>query len=97
MARRKITQVPMSFRPYTGAMQFDNDWPGVFLRGDECGEYHQAIGLVRRAFRQRAATGNLPGKGDAQLLRALASLQELSQLLRSCRVGPGYLPPKRPI
>ena len=32
-----VQKVPMPdgiLRPETGAMQFDDDWPGVFIRGD---------------------------------------------------------------
>lgn len=37
MPERRITQIPLpggSNRAPTGAMQFQNDWPGLFLRGD---------------------------------------------------------------
>lgn len=30
-----IQKVSDPLRPETGAMQFPNDWPGVFIRGDE--------------------------------------------------------------
>lgn len=88
MARRKITHIPLSFRPHTGPLQFGGDWPGVFLRGDECGEYCKAIELVRGAIKQQAMSGKSPESVEAELLGALSSLQELSRLLKSCRLKP---------
>lgn len=85
MARRKITHVPLSFRPHTGPLQFGGDWPSVFLRGDECGEYCEAIGLIRGAIKQQVMSGKPPESVEAELLGALSSLQELSRLLKSCR------------
>ncbi len=33
--KKRITQIPISRNSaQTGAMQFQNDWPGLFLRGD---------------------------------------------------------------
>jgi hypothetical protein len=40
------TQIPFegsSGRTPTGAMQFANDWPGLFIRGDNTGPIHCAI------------------------------------------------------
>ncbi|WP_406625152.1 hypothetical protein [Acidovorax sp. SDU_ACID1] len=88
MARRTIAHVPMAFRPLTGPLQFSGDWPGVFLRGDECGEYGHAIGVVRDAVKRQIEAGNCPENTDTELLRALASLQALSSLLKSCRLAP---------
>lgn len=33
----------MSNRPETGPMQFDDDWTGVFIRGDNAAGYAQAL------------------------------------------------------
>lgn len=88
MNRRTITHVPMHFRPRTGPLQFGTDWPGVFLRGDECGQYWQAIRLVCGAINQHVETGSWLESTVDDLPRALASLQELSRLLKSCRLGP---------
>lgn len=30
-------------RPETGPMQFGNDWPGVFIRGDDAGWMHHML------------------------------------------------------
>ncbi len=39
MAKSAITHIPIeggSGRIRTGAMEFENDWPGLFIRGDDC-------------------------------------------------------------
>jgi len=33
-------------RVETGTIQFGDDWPGVFIRGDSCMHYAQVIGLL---------------------------------------------------
>lgn len=43
---RKITQIPVpgsSGQTPTGAMQFANDWPGLFVRGDDAMQLSFAI------------------------------------------------------
>lgn len=38
MSERRIAQIPVpggSGRARTGAMQFQDDWPGLFIRGDD--------------------------------------------------------------
>ncbi len=43
MSEQRITQIPLpgsSGRTPTGAIQFQDDWPGLFVRGDD------AIGLL---------------------------------------------------
>jgi hypothetical protein len=38
MSERRITQIPVpggSGQTPTGAMQFQDDWPGLFIRGDD--------------------------------------------------------------
>ncbi len=46
MAERRITKIPFpggSGRTPTGAMQFENDWPGLFIRGDNAVPLANAI------------------------------------------------------
>ncbi len=33
-------------RPKTGAMRFKNDWPGLFVRGDDCMHLSHAISEI---------------------------------------------------
>lgn len=40
----------MSNRPETGTMQFGDDWPGVFIRGDDAFAFATAIRSVLNEF-----------------------------------------------
>lgn len=47
----KRTQIPVpggSGLTPTGAMQFKDDWPGFFIRGDKAGEISCAINRLRQ-------------------------------------------------
>ena len=51
MAQGGVTQIPFSGgsgRVPTGAIQFEQDWPGLFVRGDEAGFLLLAIRRVER-------------------------------------------------
>lgn len=45
-----ITQVPLKMRLDDGPIQFEDDWPGTFIRGDSGMAYIQAITLVLQAL-----------------------------------------------
>jgi hypothetical protein len=64
-------------RPETGPMQFGDDWPGVFIRGDDAIGYASAL---RRAVEKLAEV-------DSPSVNA-ARLADLVELLGSCRVTP---------
>ncbi len=95
MRRKEIARFSVNLRPDTGPVQFGQDWPGVFFRGDECGEYVQAISLAcdllkdhinctsvaARSDQRRAAS-----EAEVRQLQALATLQELTALFKSCRL-----------
>jgi len=62
-------------RPGTGPMQFGDDWPGVFIRGDDALGYALALrGAVERLVEADSPSVNV------------ARLADLVELLRSCRV-----------
>jgi hypothetical protein len=62
-------------RAETGVMRFGDDWPGVFIRGDNAHFYAQALaGLLRRAP---------PENGFVEAIDR-AALRELVLLLASC-------------
>jgi len=61
-------------RPETGPMQFGDDWPGVFLRGDQAFAYAIALKKVLDA---------LPSA--EKVLPSFLSLKGLIDTLRSCR------------
>ena len=60
-------------RPETGPMQFGDDWPGVFIRGDNAVYYRMVVS---------AAMAALPPDRSAQF----AALKALADTLGSCDV-----------
>lgn len=81
----KIQQVPAlaSGRPETGAMQFGNDWPGVFIRGDNA------------LFFARTLTAAMALYPDKAMERSI--LRGLRDTLLSCSVGNTGWPPSTEI
>jgi len=57
-------------RPETGAMQFGDDWPGLFVRGDNATGYHTALHSALTAMEE----GRVPPMHDVGLLRDLLTL-----------------------
>ena len=76
-------------RVESGVVQFGNDWPGVFLRGDNA--------LFTALFVDQAATRLLQiateQKSDADLI-LVAQLKGLAWDLHACSVGDTGWPPK---
>jgi hypothetical protein len=69
-----ITKIDLPIRRLeTGAVQLGNDWPGVFIRGDE------ALGFADMLLRLRQEVA-------APLIVKNSILDELIETLRSCRV-----------
>jgi hypothetical protein len=68
----------MNQRMQTGKMEFQNDWPGVFIRGDEALSYAAAI-------RRLLAAGAPCDLSDEWLRDSRHCLSELAALLESCR------------
>ena len=74
-AKPKILQVPMpgsSGETPTGAIQFENDWPGLFIRGD------QAVVLL---FRIRGLQERLANHPDVAVAAALIELGKIADLI----------------
>ncbi len=72
---KRITQIPFpgsSGQTPTGALQFQDDWPGLFVRGDTAISLHISI----RALEQRLA--NHP---DAVVTAALLKLKEIADII----------------
>jgi hypothetical protein len=63
-------------RVETGPVAFGEDWPGVFVRGDEATYYAEVLAQSIEAIR----AGREPSKMDLVVLSGLADL------LASCRV-----------
>lgn len=72
-------------RAETGPMQFGDDWPGVFFRGDEALLFARSLGAVAIALK----TLNL-AENDKFLLRIVEGLEAT---LSSCSVGDTGWPP----
>jgi hypothetical protein len=73
----------------TGMLKFENDWPGVFIRGDDAFGYAWALeclmsDLERRA-RELLEQGRADELSDTEGL-AWLRIRELAKLLRSCWV-----------
>jgi hypothetical protein len=76
-AKRKVLQIPMpgsSGETPTGAIQFQNDWPGLFIRGDEAIDLLSTI----RGLQQRLAR-----HPDAVVTAALLKLEKVAVLIES--------------
>jgi len=74
-AKPRILQVPMpgsSGETPTGAIQFENDWPGLFIRGD------QAVVLLSRI---RGLQERLASHPDAVVAAALIELGKIADLI----------------
>lgn len=76
MVRKIETQEP---RVETGPVQFGDDWPGVFIRGDNALYFAMVLDTALKT---------LPNTTDKIVLEGLASD------LRSCSVGDTGWPPK---
>lgn len=63
----------------TGRMQFDGDWPGVFIRGDDALGFAGTLRTLLNEAEKRAF------ELSEQEVRALARISELAALLESCR------------
>ena len=61
-------------RAETGVVQFDGDWPGVFLRGDDAMGY---------AMQLRATVQRLRDKKDADCSVIAAFLEKMADLFAS--------------
>jgi hypothetical protein len=82
MAEVSITQISVagsSGRVPTGALQFRDDWPGLFVRGDD------AIGLMVsiRHLAERLADNTDPGVASAlSRLKRIADIIERDVIVR---------------
>jgi hypothetical protein len=79
---RKITQIPLpggSGIIPTGAIQFQDDWPGLFLRGDT------AISLVGAIHHLQKTLSNHP---DVNVRNAIYLLSEVAKIIDEDVKGP---------
>jgi hypothetical protein len=84
MTQRKIPIVNTAWdRPRTGALQFVDDWPGVFIRGKDSRQWGGALRTALRLIRKVARTFDDP---NGELHRTYDELRELNKRLNSCHV-----------
>jgi hypothetical protein len=72
---KKHQKIPLDARPETGPMLFGDDWPGVFVRGDDALGYASAV---------RRAVERLAGVDSSSV--DVSRLANLVELLGSRRV-----------
>jgi hypothetical protein len=72
----KVTQIPVpgnSGVTPTGAMQFQNDWPGLFIRGDDAMQLMAAICELKE---------RLAGHPDLFIASALSRIARYADIIR---------------
>ncbi len=80
MTNPAITQIPLALRVPTGALQFQDDWPGLFMRGKD------AVFLMARI---RILAERLGNQTDLGIISVMCSLNELADLIdRDVKVHP---------
>jgi|AmaraimetFIIA100_FD_contig_121_44330_length_1132_multi_4_in_0_out_0_3 hypothetical protein len=67
-----VVGTKQDFSVRTGTLQFKADWPGIFIRGDDALNY---AATIRALLKDPAASGRC------------GCLEELAELLESCRVS----------
>lgn len=82
MPKRRITHLPgVEFQAPTGPLRIGTDWPGVFIRADEAGNWTVAIDKAVAALKPVVIANQ-----DIQLGQTLTDLKELQRLLKSAIV-----------
>lgn len=80
-----LSQLPEPFpgspanRVETGALQINDDWPGVFIRGDNAMHYAMSVKQVLTKLEAESNT-------DIHTALAVGTLKSLMQLLASSRI-----------
>lgn len=79
---QQIRQIPQpdGNRVETGPVQFGNDWPGVFIRGDACLFLASTIEELIKTSKEFQSPNHI---------RMLSELSELLEWLESSRVSTG--------
>lgn len=70
MTLTKVPQLPSGERPETGPMQFGDDWPGVFIRGDNAMHYAMTLLIALNAIPQERFMERSVLMGLAKALRS---------------------------
>jgi hypothetical protein len=83
-----LKEAAMTERAETGRMQFGDDWPGVFIRGDDALAFARSLRQLLHKTEKRAS------ELSQQQVAACSRSSELAALLESCRLK-GPLPDAR--
>ena len=78
---KKITQIPIeggSGKVPTGAMQFEDDWPGLFLRGDDAISIMGEIEGILEALQKNKNLKKEFYESDASIYH----LKEIAEIIR---------------
>lgn len=82
LAKKASRKLPgFGNRPESGPMQFGDDWPGVFLRGDDCAGYFQALKKLMTAFPKE--------EQDPDIFITMALLEGLAKTLQASHAFEG--------
>ena len=66
-----IQKHPMSIpRVETGVVQFGDDWPGIFIRGDDALPYAMYLEQLIHAVEETNPLGAIPLRGLVDILRS---------------------------
>jgi hypothetical protein len=87
----RILQIPLpggSGRVPTGAVQFQDDWPGLFVRGDDAIFLRSAI----RHLQERLA-----GTQDVAISNALLKLRGIADIIEQQVIVRGHVPTLKPL
>ena len=79
MAGKTISKLSdPGFRVETGPVQFGQDWPGLFIRGDEAAALSLNLGIILKSLH-----GPYPSdpSEDVTLLQAMHDLEDIKELI----------------
>lgn len=81
-----LSEIPCPFgaRPHaerveTGSLQINDDWPGVFIRGDNALAYAMYLEMAINQLERQPDQGNMD-------MFIVHTLKDLAKLLQGCRV-----------
>jgi len=75
-------------RVETGTVQFGEDWPGLFIRGDNAFWYAQCLHWAIVELEEELGYHQVGGTGAGMELLRMGALKELLRDLRATRVKP---------
>jgi hypothetical protein len=90
-ANPRILQIPLpggSGLAPTGAVQFQNDWPGLFVRGDAAIHLRSAIRTLHK---------HLGDHQEAGVRIALSELVQFAGIVEHEVMVPGHVPTPKPL